>query len=129
MKVYQILSVLVAGVTLAGCSGLYKDLSRQEKYLLGGGALGATVLSIATVGAPGATTAVLGGAALGVGAGYALEYVTRPIPPAPPGSLPVQSAGRIDGEARLRELMRLRDSQLISVQEYESRRRVILESL
>lgn len=126
MRMPSLCIVVVAGLALAGCSGLHKDMSRQEKYLLGGAALGATVLSITTVGAPGATTAVIGGAILGTAAGYALETVTRP---SPPGAFPAQSAGRVDAEARLRELVRLRDAQLISAQEYESRRRVVLEAL
>lgn len=126
MKSWCFCLIVVSSLALAGCSGLHRDMSRQEKYLLGGAALGATVLSISTVGAPGATTAVIGGAILGTAAGYVLEATTRPNPP---GAFPSQSAGRIDAEARLRELIRLRDAQLISVQEYESRRRIILESL
>lgn len=53
-----------------------------------------------------------------------------PTPPSPPAGQPSpQQPNQRDVETRLRELNRLRDSGLITPQEYEARRRAILEAL
>jgi hypothetical protein len=49
--------------------------------------------------------------------------------PAPPGQSAPQQQNQRDVETRLRELHRLRDGGLITPQEYETRRRAILEAL
>ncbi len=84
MKSARIAAVICMSGLLAGCGAL-ENVSRRDLFT-GGGAVAGGALGVAVVsGAPGATTAMIAGATVGAGVGYAVEYFTRP---APPGSAP-----------------------------------------
>ena len=84
MAYARIAAVVCLSGLIAGCSAL-DNVSRRDLFM-GGGAVAGGALGVAVVtGSPGATTAMIAGATVGAGLGYAIEYFTRP---APPGSAP-----------------------------------------